>query len=60
MASRVSNSFTLGSYTFNATSKEVADKAQEFIDEYLMFLGFEPIPDWDEEQKKFYAETFGE
>ena len=31
-----------------------------FIDEYLMFLGFEPIPEWDEEQKKFYAETFGE
>lgn len=36
MASRVSNSFTMGSYTFNATSKEVADKAQEFIDEYLL------------------------
>lgn len=36
MASRVSNSFTMGSYTFNATSKEVADKAQDFIDEYLL------------------------
>lgn len=36
MASRLSNSFTMGSYTFNATSKEVADKAQEFIDEYLL------------------------
>ncbi len=36
MASRVSNSFTRGSYTFNATSKEVADKAQDFIDEYLL------------------------
>ncbi len=35
MASRVSNSFTMGSYTFNATSKEVADKAQDFIEEYL-------------------------
>ncbi len=36
MASRLSNSFTMGSYTFNATSKEVADKAQDFIDEYLL------------------------
>ena len=36
MASRLSKSFTMGSYTFNATSKEVADKAQEFIDEYLL------------------------
>ncbi len=35
MASRVSNSFTMGSYTFNATSKDVADKAQQFIEEYL-------------------------
>ncbi|MBQ7900933.1 MAG: ABC transporter permease [Clostridia bacterium] len=36
MASRLSTSFTRGSYTFNATSKEVSDKAQEFIDEYLL------------------------
>ncbi len=36
MASRVSNSFTMGSYTFNAASKEVADKAQDFIDAYLL------------------------
>ena len=31
-----------------------------FMDEYLMFLGFEPIPEWDGEQEKFYAEIFGE
>ncbi|MBE7031263.1 MAG: FtsX-like permease family protein [Ruminococcaceae bacterium] len=36
MASRLSKSFTMGSYTFNAAGKEVADKAQELIDGYLL------------------------
>lgn len=36
LASRLSNSFTMGSYTFNAVSKEVADEAQELIDDYLL------------------------
>lgn len=36
MAARVSNSFTMGSYTFNATNKEVADKSQQLIEEYLL------------------------
>jgi len=34
-AQRLSDSFTMGSYIFNARSKEVATDAQEFIDAYL-------------------------
>jgi len=34
-AKRLSDSFTMGSYVFNACSKDVADKAQECIDNYL-------------------------
>lgn len=34
-AQRLSDSFTMGSYTFNAKSKDVADEAQQFIDSYL-------------------------
>lgn len=34
-AQRLSDSFTMGSYTFNAKSKDVANEAQEFIDSYL-------------------------
>ncbi len=40
--------------------KKALDEFFSFLDEYLEFLGFEPVPDWDEEHKKFYAETFGE
>lgn len=36
MASKVSNSFTMGTYTFNATSKDVVEKAQSIIEEYLL------------------------
>ena len=35
-AQRLSDSFTMGSYIFNAKSKEVANDAQTFIDSYLM------------------------
>ncbi len=35
-AQRLSDSFTMGSYIFNARSKDVATQAQEFIDSYLM------------------------
>ena len=34
-AQRLSDSFTMGSYTFNSKSKDVADEAQQFIDSYL-------------------------
>ncbi len=34
-AQRLSDSFTMGSYIFNARSKEVATDAQKFIDSYL-------------------------
>lgn len=34
-AQHLSNSFTMGSYTFNAVSKDVSDAAQNLIDEYL-------------------------
>ena len=36
LASRLSKSFTMGSYTFNAVSKDVADEAQEIINKYLL------------------------
>ena len=45
---------------YERDDEKALDVCFGFIDEYLMFLGFEPIPEWDEEQKKFYAETFGE
>lgn len=35
-AQHLSNSFTMGSYTFNAASKEVSDAAQAVIEEYLL------------------------
>ena len=34
-AQHLSNSFTMGSYTFNAVSKDVSDAAQQIIDDYL-------------------------
>ena len=34
-AQHLSNSFTMGSYTFNAVSKDVSDAAQQIIDKYL-------------------------
>lgn len=34
-AQRLSDSFTMGSYIFNATSKDVATDAQQFIENYL-------------------------
>ena len=35
-AQRLSDSFTLGSYTFNAVSKEVSGEAQQLIENYLL------------------------
>ena len=35
-AQHLSNSFTMGSYTFNAVSKEVSDDAQQLIENYLL------------------------
>lgn len=35
-AQHLSNSFTMGSYTFNATSKEVSEDAQAVIEKYLL------------------------
>ncbi len=34
-AQHLSNSFTMGSYTFNAVSKDVSNSAQQLIDNYL-------------------------
>lgn len=36
LASRLSSGFTMGSYIFNAASKDVSDKAQDLIDNYLL------------------------
>ncbi|MBQ9947770.1 MAG: hypothetical protein IJO91_05215 [Oscillospiraceae bacterium] len=46
--------------TFEPDDTKALDVCFEFLDEYLIHLGFEPVPDWDEEHKKFYAENFGE
>lgn len=35
-AQHLSNSFTMGSYTFNAVSKDVSDEAQALIENYLL------------------------
>ncbi len=35
-AQRMSNTFTIGSYTFNAVSKDVSDSAQGIIENYLL------------------------
>ena len=35
-AQRMSNTFTIGSYTFNAVSKDVSDRAQGIIENYLL------------------------
>ena len=36
LASRLSSGFTMGSYIFNASSKDVSDNAQDLIDDYLL------------------------
>ncbi len=36
MAQKITSGFSMGTYTFNAVSKEVSDKAQELIEEYLL------------------------
>lgn len=45
---------------YEPDDKKAFDVCFELLDKYLMFLGFEPIPDWDGEQKRFYTEIFGE
>ena len=36
LAQKLTKSFSMGSYIFNATDKSVADEAQQFIDDYLL------------------------
>lgn len=36
LASKVTNNFSIGSYIFNAASKDVSDNAQDLIDNYLL------------------------
>ncbi len=36
MAQKITSGFSMGTYTFNAVSKEVSDKAQTLIEEYLL------------------------
>lgn len=36
LATRLSSGFTMGSYIFNAASKDMSDKAQDLIDDYLL------------------------
>lgn len=36
LAQKLTKSFSIGSYIFNATDKSVADEAQQFIDAYLL------------------------
>lgn len=36
LASRLSSGFIMGSYIFNASSKDVSDNAQDLIDDYLL------------------------